>query len=120
MDVDDYIKIEKEDKAIEEEKAKEWTLSEKIKEAEKEMPDITDINSGIHAGHWTIDDIDMAVSKERIKALKECRDEVLKAINQWSNQIKYEEEGSGFEQYYDLRIDQLKEKLGLTNSEDKS
>ncbi len=29
MDVDDYIKIEKEDKAIEEEKAKEWTLSEK-------------------------------------------------------------------------------------------
>ena len=41
-----------------------------IKEIRKELPDITDLDSGIHKGHWTFDDILLEKGKSKIDWIK--------------------------------------------------
>ena len=54
---------------------------------------------------------DKEVHEAELKGIEFAKKGFLKMIDEWSSKIKKEEEGSGFEQYYDLRIDELKQQL---------
>ena len=58
------------------------------------------------------------VDEMKEKVRKETQEEMMGKINEWADKIEKEEEGSGFEEYYDLRIGELIESINSRKDEE--
>ena len=70
-------------------------INKQIKELEREMPDTTNFDSGIHKGHWTKDDIDFVVSEAKLQTLQECK----KMFEDYNQKLKEELTGNNEDEF---------------------